>query len=140
MKIVFADALYWIAIVHPNDPWKLPANEARQAIDNAILVTTDEVLTEFLAALSKSGQQLRKQAVEMVRAIMKNPNVRVVPQTREGFLKGLDRFESRLDKHYSLTDCISMNVIVAERIQEVLTNDRHFEQEGFTVLIRKGEA
>lgn len=140
MKIVFADALYWIAIVRPNDSWKLPAEEARQAIGNAILVTTDEVLTEFLAALSRSGPQLRKKAVEMVRAIMKNPNVRVFPQTREGFLKGLDRFENRLDKHYSLTDCISMNVIEAEEIQEVLTNDHHFEQEGWSVLIRKGEA
>jgi len=140
MKTVFADALYWIAIVRPKDPWKLPAQEAREAIGNAILVTTDEVLTEFLAALSKGGPQLRKTAVDMVRTIMKNPNVRVVPQTREGFLKGLDRFERRPDKDYSLTDCISMNVIEAEGIREVLTNDHHFEQEGFTILIRKGEA
>lgn len=36
-----------------------------------------------------------------------------------------------------MTDCISMNVMKAELLEEVLTNDRHFEQEGFTVLIKK---
>jgi predicted nucleic acid-binding protein len=40
---------------------------------------------------------------------------------------------------YSLTDCISMNAMRAEALTEVLTNDHHFEQEGFTVLMRKKE-
>ena len=31
-----------------------------------------------------------------------------------------------------------MNVMYSEGIKEVLTNDRHFEQEGFVVLIRLG--
>jgi len=72
----------------------------------------------------------------MVRKIVQNPNIEVIPQTREGFLKGLERYESREDKHYSLTDCTSMNAMDDRSLQEVLSNDRHFEQEGFTVLIR----
>lgn len=138
MKSVFADAQYWIAIVRPNDQWKKSATSARKALGDVILVTTDEVLTEFLAALSKIPA-LRK-AIQVVRGILKNPNVRVVPQTRAGFLRGLDRFENRDDKQYSLTDCISMNVMESAEVKEVLTNDRHFEQEGFTVLIRRDEA
>jgi hypothetical protein len=51
MKAVFADALYWIARVKPNDPWQDAARRARDALGNVVLVTTDEVLTEFLAAL-----------------------------------------------------------------------------------------
>lgn len=137
MKTIFADTLYWTAIVRPNDPWREFAESAKQALGEVILVTTDEVLTEFLAALSRGGPRVREAAVRMVRAILANPNVKVVPQGRDGFLAGLQRYEDRQDKHYTLTDCISMNVMEKRGISDVLTNDHHFEQEGFAVLIRK---
>lgn len=137
MKNVFVDSLYWTAIVKPNDPWREAANQAKQQLDDTILVTTDEVLTKFLAALSKGGPNLRKTAVKMVRAILSNPNVRVVPQSRDSFLAGLKKYSERQDKDYSLTDCISMNVMEEQGINEVLTKDHHFKQEGFVVLIQK---
>jgi predicted nucleic acid-binding protein len=136
MKTVFADSHYWIAIVNPDDSWAKAAKTARASLSEVFIVTTDEVLTEFLAALSR-GEHMRKQAAKMVRAILENPNVKVIPQTRDSFLKGLTFYENRCDKEYSLTDCISMNVMKAESLVEVLTNDRHFEQEGFSVLIKK---
>ena len=73
----------------------------------------------------------------MVRAILSNPNVKVVPQSRDSFLRGLELYEQRGDKEYSLTDCISMNAMRSEAITDALTNDRHFEQEGFTILMKK---
>jgi predicted nucleic acid-binding protein len=136
MKTVFADTLYWIAAVKPDDPWSKAAKVAKAALGEVYIITTDEVLTEFLAALSK-GEHMRKQAAKMVRAILENPNVKVIPQTRDSFLKGLTLYENRSDKEYSLTDCIAMNVMKAESLVEVLTNDNHFEQEEFTVLIKK---
>ena len=42
-------------------------------------------------------------------------------------------YEQRLDKGYSLTDCISMNVMKQLNITEVLSHDKHFTQEGFTI-------
>jgi len=45
-------------------------------------------------------------------------------------------YEARPDKGYSLTDCISMQTMRREGITEVLTDDRHFEQEGFHALFR----
>ena len=104
-----------------------------------LLLTTDEVLTEFLTALSKGGENLRRQAARMVRAILANPNVKVLPQSRDSFLRGVDLYEQRLDKEYSLTDCISMNAMKSESVAEVLTNDQHFRQEGFEVLITEKE-
>ncbi|MCX5647358.1 MAG: PIN domain-containing protein [Phycisphaerae bacterium] len=138
MKKVFADSNYWIAVVKPKDQWSETADRARKNVGDAILVTTDEVLIEFLTALSRGGPSLRRVAAKMVRAILGNANVRVIQQTREGFLKGVTRYEEREDKEYSLTDCISMNVMELHAVTEVLTNDHHFEQEGFTVLIKKG--
>ena len=44
MRKVFADTLYWIATVKPNDPYEPAAREARQAIGPCLIVTTDEVL------------------------------------------------------------------------------------------------
>jgi predicted nucleic acid-binding protein len=137
MKTVFADSVYWIAFVKPGDQWKGPAKAAMQGLGEAAIVTTDEVLTEFLTTLCKGGPILRKAAVKMVRAILDSPNVKVVPQTRGGFLAGLRKYDARQDKEYSLTDCISMNVMEAQGISEVLTNDHHFEQEGFAVLVKK---
>jgi predicted nucleic acid-binding protein len=136
MKRVFADSHYWIALVKQHDQWAEKAKAARALLGEALIVTTDEVLTEFLAAL-RSGEHMRQQAAKMVRSIMENPNVKVIPQTRDSFLKGLFFYESRNDKQYSLIDCISMNVMKNESLIEVLTNDRHFEQEGYAVLIKE---
>ncbi len=136
MKAVFADSLYWIAIVRPGDSWAGAARAAKQGLGEVRIVTTDEVLTEFLTALS-AGETLRWQAAQMVRAILANPNVKVVPQSRGTFLQGLDLFSQRRDKEYSLTDCVSMHTMRSESLSEILTNDHHFEQEGFTILMKR---
>lgn len=137
MKTVFADTLYWVAIVRPNDPWKEPAERASSLLGDVLLLTTDEVLVEFLAALSGGGDNVRGKAVQMVRAILANPNVRVIPQTRDSFLRGLELYEERPDKEYSLTDCISMNAMRRESVTDILTNDHHFAEEKLQVLITK---
>ncbi|MCH8164768.1 MAG: PIN domain-containing protein [Planctomycetes bacterium] len=137
MKIVFADTLYWLAIVIPRDQWREPAKRAKAALRAAILVTTDEVLAEFLNMLSGRGHRLRQAGVKMVRAIMDNPNVRVIAQSRDSFLRALDLYKAREDKGYSLTDCSSMNTMKQEGVEEILTNDDHVEKEGFVVLIKK---
>ena len=136
MRKVFADTLYWIAVTKPRDEWHDASLAARKRLGEVILVTTDDVLVEFLTALRK-GPVLREKAVQVVRAILGNPNVKVIPHSRKSFLEGLDLYAQRQDKEYSLTDCISMNVMKSESIQESLTNDDHFEQEGFRVLIEK---
>lgn len=135
MKSVFVDTVYWIAVVRPGDQWKGPSEKARKALGSVRLVTTDEVLIEFLAAISSGGEGLRLHGVRMVQAILSNANIRVVPQSRDSFLGGLNLYGERPDKGYSVTDCISMNTMRSDGIADVLTNDHHFAQEGFTVLI-----
>ena len=133
MREVFADALYWIATVKPNDPYASAAAEARQAIGPCVVVTPDEVLGEFVTAFSKGGSKSAR-AVRTVKRILDNRDVRVVAQSRESFLRAIDRFANRPDKQYSLTDCSSMNAMDAEGIKDVLTNDHHFEQEGYNAV------
>jgi len=137
MKTVFADTLYWVAIVHPHNQWHDAAERARSLLGNVRLLTTDEVLAEFLTLLSRYGENVRRQAARMARTILDNPNVKVIPQSRDSFLRGVELYEQRLDKEYSLTDCISMNAMKSESVTDVLTNDEHFVQESFNVLITK---
>ncbi len=51
-------------------------------------------------------------------------------------MAGLKMYEERPDKGYSLADCTSMQTMRSEGLISILTNDRHFEQEGFRALFR----
>ena len=137
MKEVFVDTLYWVAIANPSDQWHEAAKSAKSALGGVKLVTTDEVLIEFLSFLSKYGELLRVQGAKIVRAILNNASVSVVPQSRQSFLTALQFYEDRKDKQYSLVDCISMMTMKNRSITNVLTNDEHFSQEGFKILIIK---
>ncbi len=43
------------------------------------------------------------------------------------------------DKGYSLTDCVSMQTMRQGGLTQALTNDRHFEQEGFKAPLHDAE-
>ena len=135
MKAVFVDSSYWIAIINPKDQWHDAAKRAKKKVGSVRLATTEEVLMEVLTGLSKYGEAIRKNIAAAVRAIIENPNVKVIPQTRDSFARGLNRYENRLDKEYSMQDCISFNTMEDEGITTALTSDHHFEQEGFVVLM-----
>src|SRR5947209_4330406 len=127
----FADTFYWLALLNPRDAAHSRARVLSRTVGAAGVVTTDEVLTEVLATMSGGGPYWRGMAVRAVRRLLNVRSVEVVPQDRAGFLDALDFYERRLDKGYSLVDCRSMLIMSSRGITEVLTNDRHFSQEGF---------
>ncbi|MDH3599704.1 MAG: PIN domain-containing protein [Candidatus Tectomicrobia bacterium] len=134
MNRYFADTFYWIALAHRRDQWHLRVQAFNRALDTYHLYTTDEVLTEFLAFFAEGSLHTKRQAALFARTILADPNTTVIPQTHASFLDGLALYESRLDKRYSLTDCISMEVMRRQELTEVLTHDHHFMQEGFRIL------
>ena len=134
---VFVDAVYWIAFADPRDQWHEQAMEARARLpEDERLITTQEILTEFLAAMSNKGAYYRQRAMESIHAIYADPYIEVLDQSRQTFFDGLRRYARRPDKAYSLQDCVSMNAMERMGIDGALTNDRHFEQEGFRLLMR----
>ncbi len=137
MNYAFVDTLYWVALSLPGDPWYKPSIAAFDLLKNVKLVTTEEVLAEYLTAMASSSDFYRSSAAAAVRDLLADPSIIVVPSGHKNFLNGLTLYEQRSDKRYSLIDCISMNVCRTMAIERVLTNDRHFEQEGFQVLIRR---
>jgi predicted nucleic acid-binding protein len=95
------------------------------------IVTTDEVLAEYLTFFSAALGTVRREVAESVQGILATPVIGVIPQSRASFLAGLELYTARPEKGYSLLDCISMRTMRQEGLSEVLTNDRHFAQEGF---------
>jgi predicted nucleic acid-binding protein len=135
MRRVFADTLYWVAITHRKDQWHQAAVTISRRLAGCQPVTTDDVLTEVLAAFCEAGPVLRQRAAILVRNLHQKPAVTVHPQSRQTFLSGVSLYETRPDKGYSLIDCISMQRMRQEGISEILTHDDHFTQEGFIKLL-----
>jgi len=129
----FTDTFYWIALINPDDAAHERVAAFDIAPDRPDLVTTEETLVEFLTFFSGRGPIARARAVAIARSVAANKNIRVIPQSHQSYMSGLELYASRLDKGFSLTDCISMQTMRRESLSDVLTNDRHFEQEGFRV-------
>jgi hypothetical protein len=51
-------------------------------------------------------------------------------------LPSFDLYENRLDKDWSLTDCVSVTVMTQRGLSEALTADHHFEQAGFRAVFK----
>jgi uncharacterized protein len=131
---VFADTFHWLALARPRDAWHAAAWRWAGTNPSTHIVTTDEVLTEVLNALAGTGPAGRAYAAATVRDVRNDSQVLVLPQTRADFDAALALYEARPDKGYSLTDCRSMLALRSLGVSQVLTNDHHFTQEGFTIL------
>jgi predicted nucleic acid-binding protein len=136
MTALFADTFFWVALADFADSSHQRALALAAKRADSRIITTDEVLTEYLSFFSTASAHFRRQAAESVERILASSAIRVIPQSRESFLAGLQLYRARPDKGYSLVDCISMQTMRKEGRTEVLTNDRHFEQEGFQALFR----
>ena len=135
MNDIFVDTLHLVALVNPKDQWHQKSVEVETATRNADLITTEDILTEFLNFYAEHGEFMRMKVSAFVREILLDVRVKVITRNSETLLNALELYESRLDKGYSLTDCISMNVCRELGITEILTHDHHFEQEGFKILL-----
>ncbi|PZV18106.1 MAG: nucleic acid-binding protein [Leptolyngbya sp.] len=135
MRTLFTDTFYWTALINSSDDWHQRVIALTSSLKSTQIVTTEEVLLEVLNFFCNQGIRSRKQAVELVSDVLDNSSVEVVEQTHQSFVAGLALYRSRLDKGYSLTDCISMQTMRQLGISEVLTHDKHFTQEGFVILL-----
>jgi len=133
-RMLFADTFYWVALLNRSDAFHGRVTAFARSLGTTRVVTTDEVLTEVANWYSRWGPHWRGEATALIHDVRTDPAIDVLPQTRGDFDAALALYEARPDKGYSLTDCRSMVALRALGVTEVLTNDRHFSQEGFTVL------
>jgi predicted nucleic acid-binding protein len=133
MSVVFADTFYFLALLDSREERHPQAAEA-SGDQQLQIVTTEWVLAEFGDAYSDPKD--RADFVALYRALVNHPRFKIVPAGTTLFQRGIDLFEQRRDKDWSLTDCISFIVMGDEGLTEALTGDRHFEQAGFVALLK----
>lgn len=129
----FADTWFYAALLDRHDGHHQRAVRIVNAMPaNVTIVTHDGVFTELLTYFADDGVRARQRVVSRVRESLRDDTV--IPANRELFLLALDRYASRPDKEWSLVDCMSMVVMEQRGITNVLSNDHHFSQAGFTLV------
>jgi uncharacterized protein len=133
MTTVFADTFYFLALLGSHEEKHQQATQISR--DPLICFTTTEwVLAEFGDAYCHP--QDRRDFVTLYRSLGNHPRFKIIPAGTHLFQRGVDLFEERADKEWSLTDCLSFIVMHDEGITRALTGDKHFEQAGFTALLK----
>lgn len=132
MRTVFADTYYWIAILNTNGEDYKQVIQFGQANPNLKMVTTEPVVDEVLNFFSSKGAFFRGRAFSLSERIASDRTSQLISYDAD--IRQAALTLDRLDKGYSFTDCYSMIVMQRMGIFEVLTHDKHFTQEGFTIL------
>ncbi|MBC8265279.1 MAG: type II toxin-antitoxin system VapC family toxin [Anaerolineales bacterium] len=135
MRKVFVDTAAWIALINISDDLHVPAQQVMSALrqQKVRLVTTKFALLEVADALS--APVIRSQTAAFVDGLWCLSVLRIIPASHELLAEGWGLYKQRLDKEWSLTDCISFAVMTRERITQAFTSDHHFEQAGFVKLL-----
>ena len=111
-------------------------NEAFNFIKDAnIRLTTSYVLAEFIPLCQTRGLN-RKRTLEFVETLIKNPLIGIVWVDENLHHRGFTLLQNRIDKNYSLCDAVSFIIMRERGINEALTTDKHFAQEGFIKLLK----
>ncbi len=132
MRIVFADACYYFALLMERDQYAEQARNFTQDYSGGF-VTTTAVLTEVGNSLARTGQ--RSCFVPLFDFLTSSSEVDIIHASSEEWDRAARLYDERPDKSWSLTDCLSFIVMQDRELQEALTADRHFEQAGFTILL-----
>jgi uncharacterized protein len=132
MIVAFADTFYSLAIFNTKDAAHQKAVEFSASHEIALL-TTAWVLTELADALA---DRRHRHAFRKVLDDLRNDrNTIILPPSQRLFEEGIEQYNSRSDKEWSLTDCISFVAMEQHGVEEALTGDHHFEQAGFRALL-----
>ena len=131
----FLDTSYLIAITHKRDQYHKEASYVSRTLKKPVrLVTTSAVLMEFGNMLS--SVHLRCKAFSYIQLLKNDKYTEIVSVSEELFESGLTMFGKYQDKEWGLVDCMSFLVMREKEITHALTSDEHFEQAGFTILLK----
>jgi predicted nucleic acid-binding protein len=97
------------------------------------VVTTEAVLWECLNLAS--AVTLRGTAIGFYRHCHADPAVKVIKCVPRLMQAAVDLYQSRDDKAWGVTDCLSFLVMQERALANALTTDHHFIQAGFRALL-----
>jgi predicted nucleic acid-binding protein len=98
-------------------------------------LTHSYVLAE-LVALAESRRFDRRKALTYVDDLLDDPDIECIWIGESLHNEAMQLLLDRLDKTYSLCDAVSFVLMRQREINDALTTDQHFEQEGFRRLLK----
>ena len=99
-----------------------------------VKLTHSYIIAEYVA-LANARRFPRSSILAFVVDLLDNPDIETVWINESLYRKAINLLMIRQDKSYSLCDSISFILMRERSINEALTTDRHFEQEGFIRLL-----
>jgi predicted nucleic acid-binding protein len=131
--MILIDTGFLLALAQPSDSLHERAVHCAAQISDS-LVVTEYVLCETVNSLSKRAD--RQRGHRILHVIQNNARYSIIAASPDLFTAGLKLHKTRMDKDWSLTDCISFHVMNERGITQALAFDEHFEQAGFVALLR----
>lgn len=127
---VFLDTGYLVALEDADDQNRRRAREHFGGLASMpTLTTASYVLDEVVTFFNVRGRHAK--AVEVGERLLGSPSVEMVHVDENLLRSGFGLLRDRLDKDYSLTDCVSFVLMRERGIFVAFAFDKHFEQEGF---------
>jgi uncharacterized protein len=132
MNKIFADTSFYLALLSKDDD---AHNTAYRFIEeySGGMVTSQYVIIE--TANHVSARRLRNIFTPFYQGLVTHQATMVVPAEARWFEAGINLYIERPDKNWSLTDCISFEMMREFNITSALTTAHHFQQAGFTALL-----
>jgi uncharacterized protein len=110
--------------------------EAVSLLDSAKMrLTHNYVLAELVALCNARGLD-RAVTLGFITELTDDPGIVIAWVGQKDHRLAMELLRARPDKNYSLCDATSFVLMGQEGMTEALTTDHHFEQEGFTRLLR----
>ena len=131
---VFADTHFYVALLSSRDSAHAAAARWQASPEIREVVTTSWVLVELADCMRLPDE--RVVTARFIAALRQAPQTVVVPVSEAALWNGFELYRRRTDKEWSLTDCISFVVMKEQGLTQALTGDHHFEQAGFTALLK----
>lgn len=138
MSELFVDTSGWAAFLVLSEPFHFEAGHllSEQRSSGRSIVTTNYIFAEPIALLTSPMRVPRREQVRIVETLRSANWIDIVhidPAQDQAAWKLLATHQ---DKTWSLVDCASFVVMREDSIALALTADHHFEQAGFTRLLR----
>ena len=132
---VFLDTGYVIALLSTRDRFHAKAVEISYSLEQnqTRLLTTPAIVFEIGAAFSRLSH--RPAAKQFLDYLHSSSLVEIAPLTPSRYQRAYQLFAERMDKEWSLADCLSFVVMEEYHITDALAADAHFTQAGYRPLL-----
>ncbi len=134
-RTVFLDTSYLLALENQDDPChsRAKALECELSDQGCDLFLHWGILLEIADVYARLSR--RQRTFQLFDRFENDQGYLIRPINESLLAQALNLYQSRSDKEWGLTDCISFVLMRQERISEAVTSDKHFRQAGFVALL-----